>query len=181
MTTLVQPTPHKIETPHLPQGDSCLVVIFGGSGDLTRRKLIPALYDLACVGCTNRNFEVLGIGRTKFDDEDYRSRLRQSAATSQDARNFTDQGWDGFAQRLHYFVGDADRPDFYPLLKAEDRGDAEERRQQERYCSMFPRPLRSRHRLSKAWAQPDWPITAKAGRASSWKSLLAAISRAPRS
>src|SRR5271157_4005509 len=72
MTTLVQPTPLKIGTPSLPQGDSCLVVIFGGSGDLTRRKLIPALYDLACVGCTNRNFEVLGIGRSKFDDEEYR-------------------------------------------------------------------------------------------------------------
>jgi glucose-6-phosphate 1-dehydrogenase len=117
MTTLVQPTPLKVAAPSLPQGDSCLVVIFGGSGDLTRRKLIPALYDLACVGCTNRNFEVLGIGRSKFDDEEYRARLREGAADSKDARNFTDQGWNDFAQRLHYFVGDADRPDFYPRLK----------------------------------------------------------------
>ena len=66
MSTLVQPVPHKLETPSLPKGDSCLVIIFGGTGDLTRRKLIPALFDLACVGCTMPNFQVLGIGRTKL-------------------------------------------------------------------------------------------------------------------
>ena len=44
MSTLVQPAPQKLETPSLPKGDSCLVIIFGGTGDLTRRKLIPALF-----------------------------------------------------------------------------------------------------------------------------------------
>ncbi len=118
MSTVVQPSLHKIQTPQLPQGDSCLVVIFGGTGDLTRRKLIPALYDLACVGCTNRNFEVLGVGRTHLDDEEFRSRLREGAATSKDARSFTPKGWEDFAERLHYLVGDADRRDFYSALKA---------------------------------------------------------------
>ena len=47
MSTLVQPAPQKLKTPTLPKGDDCLVVIFGGTGDLTHRKLIPALYDLA--------------------------------------------------------------------------------------------------------------------------------------
>ena len=72
MSTIVQPAPLKLAKPTLPKGDSCLVVIFGATGDLTRRKLVPALYDLACVGCTNRNFEVLGIGRTKLTDNDPR-------------------------------------------------------------------------------------------------------------
>ncbi len=72
MSTLVQPAPQKLKTPTLPKGDDCLVVIFGGTGDLTHRKLIPALYDLACVGCTTRNFQMLGIGRTKLDDDAYR-------------------------------------------------------------------------------------------------------------
>jgi glucose-6-phosphate 1-dehydrogenase len=40
----------------LPAGESCLLVIFGASGDLTRRKLIPGLYNLACVGCMNPQF-----------------------------------------------------------------------------------------------------------------------------
>ena len=118
MSTLVHPAPQKLKQPVLPQGDSCLVVIFGATGDLTRRKLIPALYDLACVGCTSRNFEVLGIGRTELDDEEFGSRMHEGAATSKDARNFTEDGWKDFAQRLHYLPGDASQPDFYPQLKA---------------------------------------------------------------
>ena len=118
MSTLVQPVPQKFEAPSLPKGDSCLVIIFGGTGDLTRRKLIPALFDLACAGCTNRNFQVLGIGRTKLADDEFRSRLREGAATSKDTRNFSDQGWEDFAHRLHYLVGDASRRDFFPHLKA---------------------------------------------------------------
>jgi len=118
MSTLVEPIPQKVETPPLPQGDDCLLIIFGGTGDLTRRKLVPALYDLACVGCTTRNFQVLGLGRTKLDDNAYRARLHDGAADSKDARNFSEEGWQQFAERLHYLVGDADRREFYPQLKA---------------------------------------------------------------
>jgi glucose-6-phosphate 1-dehydrogenase len=57
----------------LPQAVSALLVIFGASGDLTRRKLIPALYDLTCVGCVPRKFEVLGVGRTRMTTEEFRA------------------------------------------------------------------------------------------------------------
>ena len=118
MSTLVQPVPLKLAKPTLPQADSCLVVIFGATGDLTRRKLVPALYDLACVGCTSRNFDVLGIGRSKLTDDDLRAGLRQGAADSNEARNFSNDGWNDFAKRLHYLIGDANQRDFYPRLKA---------------------------------------------------------------
>ena len=118
MSPLVQPKPRKVASPSLPAADSCLLVIFGASGDLTKRKLIPALYDLGCVGCTHRNFEVLGIGRSKLSDDDFRAHLREGAATSSEARNFSDEGWNDFAQRLHYFIGDANQRDFYPGLRA---------------------------------------------------------------
>ncbi len=118
MSTIVQPVPHKVPKPELPTADSCLLVIFGGTGDLTRRKLIPALYDLGCVGCTHRNFDVLGIGRTKLTEDDYRARLGGGAASSQDARNFSHEGWNEFAKRLHYLIGDANQAEFYPYLKA---------------------------------------------------------------
>jgi glucose-6-phosphate 1-dehydrogenase len=118
MSTLVQPVPQKLEAPPLRQGDSCLLVIFGATGDLTHRKLVPALYDLACVGCTTRNFQVLGVGRTKLNDDDFHARLHDGAAKSKDARNFTEEGWRDFAQRLHYLIGDANQRDFYPKLKA---------------------------------------------------------------
>ena len=118
MSTLVQPVPQKLENPTMPKGDSCLVVIFGGTGDLTRRKLVPALYDLACVGCTTGNFQVLGVGRTKLNDEEFRSRLREGTEKSKDTRHFSDEGWSNFIERLHYLVGDANQRDFYPHLKA---------------------------------------------------------------
>ncbi len=118
MSTLVQASPQTIERPSLPKADSCLVVIFGATGDLTKRKLIPALYDLACVGCTSRDFEVLGIGRTSLTDEQFRERLHEGAATSKDTRNFSEDGWAEFAGRLHYLIGDANKPEFYPRLKA---------------------------------------------------------------
>ena len=118
MSTIVQPRPHKTAIPSLPKADSCLLVIFGATGDLTHRKLVPALYDLACVGCTSRNFDVLGVGRTKLTDEDFRTRVRDGAAGSKDVRNFNDEQWNSFANRLHFLIGDANQRDFYPALKA---------------------------------------------------------------
>jgi glucose-6-phosphate 1-dehydrogenase len=118
VTTAVQSEPFKITESALPKAGSCLLVIFGGTGDLTRRKLIPALYDLACIGCTNPNFDVLGIGRTQLTDEQFRERMHEGAAKSKDARNYSESGWADFARRLHYLVGDANRADFYPRLKA---------------------------------------------------------------
>jgi glucose-6-phosphate 1-dehydrogenase len=100
----------------LPTGDSCLLVIFGASGDLTRRKLIPGLYNLACVGCMNPKFEVLGIGRTPMTSEQFRAKMRESASKSSDARDFNASQWAEFEKRLHYFVGDLNDDNFYPRL-----------------------------------------------------------------
>jgi glucose-6-phosphate 1-dehydrogenase len=100
-----------------PTGDSCLLVIFGASGDLTRRKLIPGLYNLACAGCMNPLFEVLGVGRTEMTSEQFRAKLRESAAQSGDARDFNDSQWHEFEQRLHYFVGDINDPKFFDRLR----------------------------------------------------------------
>ena len=118
MSTAVATEPIKIVQPTLPKAGSCLLVIFGGTGDLTRRKLIPALYDLACIGCTNPTFDVLGIGRTQLTDEQFQERMHEGTANSKDARNYSEEAWTGFAKRLHYLIGDANHPDFYPLLKA---------------------------------------------------------------
>lgn len=52
-----------------------IIVIFGASGDLTRRKLVPSLYDLFVKNLLPGNFGVLGVSRTSMDDEEFRSRL----------------------------------------------------------------------------------------------------------
>jgi glucose-6-phosphate 1-dehydrogenase len=101
----------------LPTGDSCLLVIFGASGDLTRRKLIPGLYNLACVGCMNPQFEVLGVGRTEMSSEEFRAKLRESVPQSSDTRNFNESRWKEFEQRLHYFAGDIADDQFYSRLR----------------------------------------------------------------
>src|SRR5579863_725550 len=101
----------------LPQGDSCLLIIFGASGDLARRKLIPSLYNLACVGCMNPDFVVVGTGRTPMSDEQFRAKMREAVSKASDTRDFSDPAWKEFASRLHYFTGDLNSPEFYTKLR----------------------------------------------------------------
>ena len=110
-------SPEQAKQATLPKGDSCVLVIFGASGDLTRRKLIPALYDLNCVGCMNPYFQVLGIGRTQLSNEDFRKQMHDAAAKSRDSRDFNEERWDFFSERLHYMPGDLNHPDLYTDLK----------------------------------------------------------------
>ena len=118
MPPTVEANPIEGLTPaRLPQGDSCLLIIFGASGDLAKRKLIPSLYNLACVGCMNPTFEVLGTGRTAMTDEEFRAKMREAASKASDTREFSDEAWQEFAKRLHYFTGDFNDPDFYNKLR----------------------------------------------------------------
>jgi len=109
---------HKMQRPALPQGDACTLVIFGASGDLTRRKLIPALYDLCGVGCMDARFEVVGTGRTPMTDEQFRESMHEAAKSSKDARGFNEKKWQNFARRLRYIVGDPASPAFYSELRS---------------------------------------------------------------
>jgi glucose-6-phosphate 1-dehydrogenase len=120
MSAIIEATPVEHATPtSQPRGESSVLVIFGASGDLTRRKLIPALYDLACIGCMNPKFDVLGIGRTPMTSEQFRARMHSTAATSKDARDFTEEQWADFEKRLFYMSGDVNDPSFFPRLRDE--------------------------------------------------------------
>src|ERR1700730_10323074 len=117
MSTIIQAGPlEKLSQEPLPIGDSCLLIIFGASGDLTKRKLIPCLYNLACEGCMNPQFEVIGIGRTQMSSEEFRKKTGEAAAKSKDTRDFSESGWTDFETRLHYMEGDIKDPNFYPQL-----------------------------------------------------------------
>jgi len=92
------------------------MVIFGVTGDLTRRKLLPALYNLASQGLLSREFAVVGIGRTPMTTEEARKKL------SEDFKKFAtgpvDQDlWEWFERRLHYISGKFDDPATYEQLK----------------------------------------------------------------
>ena len=118
MSAIIQASPlEKLSQEPLPTGDSCVLVIFGASGDLTKRKLIPGLYNLSCEGCMNPEFEVFGIGRTPVSSEEFRKKTGEAAAKSKDTRDYSESGWTGFETRLRYMEGDINNPNFYPQLR----------------------------------------------------------------
>src|SRR6266545_1461392 len=97
-------------------GDPCVMVIFGASGDLTRRKLIPALYNLATQQLLSREFAVVGVGRSPMSDEQARQKL--SDDFKQFATGTVDPDlWEWFVRRMHYVSGDFNDPATYATLK----------------------------------------------------------------
>jgi glucose-6-phosphate 1-dehydrogenase len=85
--------------------DSLAIVIFGASGDLTSRKLIPALYRLTAQRRLPDATRIVGVARSPFTDEQFRQHLA-AAWPAEEAR----PDWDDFARRLHYVPGDASQP-----------------------------------------------------------------------
>ncbi len=93
------------------------IVIFGASGDLTQRKLIPALYSLSCDELLSASTQVIGVARTEFDDQAFREHLFQGVSKNARLKPADDcENWDSFASRISYLVGDYDDPDTYQQL-----------------------------------------------------------------
>jgi len=95
----------------------CVMVIFGAAGDLTKRKLIPALYNLKHSQLLSDQFAVLGIARAEMSDDEFRSRMRD------DMKEFaTDevdqQEWKWLEDRLYYLSGDFNDDAMYTRLKS---------------------------------------------------------------
>jgi len=92
------------------------MVIFGASGDLTRRKLIPALYNLASQGLLSREFAVVGVARNPMTTEEARHKLTEDF--KQFATGTIDQDlWEWFVRHFYYVAGDFDDPTTYDKLK----------------------------------------------------------------
>src|SRR5687768_95743 len=92
------------------------VLIFGASGDLARRKLIPALYDLAYEGLLPERYAIVGSGGSHYDDEGFRERARASIEES--SRHRLDEGrWRAFARALSYVSAPLDDPNAFGALR----------------------------------------------------------------
>jgi len=87
--------------------DPCCIVVFGAAGDLSRRELIPALYDLACQSLLPEPFTFVGFSRDNWDDQAFRERMRRAVS---EERTFDPQHWERFAPHLHYVTGNFDAP-----------------------------------------------------------------------
>src|SRR3954454_23351675 len=95
----------------------CAVVIFGANGDLTKRKLMPALYRLAYEGRLAPGFAVVGISRTAMSDEDFRERMHESVKKFLEDSPFDEDLWTSFAQGLFYMAGDVADANSYEHLR----------------------------------------------------------------
>ncbi len=123
MATKQQSSPEVKTTPDLvnpfarPVGPAS-IVIFGAAGDLTKRKLIPALCNLVSENLLAPEFVILGVGRTKLDDEAYRQRvaedIRQYATHEISAEVVK-----AVLERTHYHVGNFDDPVTYAGIKTQ--------------------------------------------------------------
>ncbi|MDX2055751.1 MAG: glucose-6-phosphate dehydrogenase [Polyangiaceae bacterium] len=93
--------------------EDCLIVIFGASGDLTKRKLIPALYALWSKNEGPKNFAVIGVSRTTVSDQAFRNDLFEFGQGAYDKER-----WQAFAERVFYHAADATNTDAWGALKA---------------------------------------------------------------
>jgi glucose-6-phosphate 1-dehydrogenase len=115
----VEITIDRVSVPATPKAvEPCIIVIFGATGDLSRRKLVPALFDLVADGLLTAGFELLGVGRTQLDDDKFRDMLRDGTERAKESHHFTPDRWKEFAQRLHYLAGAMENPEFYDTLRA---------------------------------------------------------------
>ena len=97
-------------------GDPCVMVIFGAAGDLTRRKLIPSLYNLARHNLLSREFAMIGIARNPMSTDEFRAKLVQ------DLKEFTEGPIDADLQewlerRVFYLTGEFADASTYQQLK----------------------------------------------------------------
>jgi glucose-6-phosphate 1-dehydrogenase len=95
--------------------DPCVMVIFGASGDLTKRKLIPALYNLAKDNLLSKEFAVVGIARNEMSSEQFRDMIGKEIGDFATTKVDPDL-WHWFARRIYYLSGDFDDPAVYQKL-----------------------------------------------------------------
>src|SRR5580692_1840069 len=97
-------------------GEPCAIVIFGASGDLTKRKLIPSLYNLASYHLLPRNFSVIGVARSDWSDQAFQAQLGKDLAQL-GTQPVDPKIWGEFGDRMLYCSGSFDDPKMYEKLR----------------------------------------------------------------
>ncbi len=97
--------------------DPCTMVIYGAYGDLTKRKLIPALYNLAHDGLLSKDFAVIGVARKELAEEQFRAQLAEEMPKFATAK-VQPEVWDALLKRIYYVSGTFEDPGTYQRLKS---------------------------------------------------------------
>ena len=98
--------------------DPCTMIIFGASGDLTARMLIPSLFKLYSDKLLPENFSVTGFSRKEMDSGTFRELMKKSVKEHSE-EEFDETTWNKFEKNLHYFIADYKNPELYKKLLTE--------------------------------------------------------------
>lgn len=113
-STSLNPLREGVESRQRPA--PCTLVIFGATGDLTHRKLIPALYNIAMDGELPPALAVVGFARREKDDEIFRGELRE-ALQKFSRQGFNEELWENFSSSVYYHRSEFGNPEGYTSLK----------------------------------------------------------------
>jgi glucose-6-phosphate 1-dehydrogenase len=105
----VQPQQHTAEIPY-QRADPCTMIILGALGDLSRRKLIPAIYELMKEHLTHEHFAVLGVARDQQTDDTFREKMREALGASDEVHGVDDTLWQTLCTKLYFVSADASDP-----------------------------------------------------------------------
>ena len=95
-----------------------IIVIFGGSGDLAYRKLLPALYNLYLDNYLPPEFLIIGLARTEYSNTDYRKYIRKGLVEHSRRKERITEGWKAFSSRIEYVKADLESDRTYRSLAA---------------------------------------------------------------
>jgi glucose-6-phosphate 1-dehydrogenase len=118
----------------------CSIVIFGASGDLTARKLVPALYHLARDRQLPDPVRIVGVARREKTDESFREELREALGRFSRTQPVDAVAWEQFAGALHYCQGDLAEPATYQRLAEQLRSFGDERLARNLLCYLAVSP-----------------------------------------
>ncbi len=86
--------------------EPCSVILFGASGDLAKRKVIPAMYDLAQHNSLGERYAIIGFARTQMTDESFRTTIGEAAKTISEVGPIDPAKWNDFSSNLYYSAGE---------------------------------------------------------------------------
>ncbi len=102
-----------------PAPEPCAIVVFGASGDLAHRKLLPALYNLAAAARLPASFGLVGVSKSPFSHEQFQKDMREAVGRFSRTKPIDEEVWKDFAEGMRYCAGPFDDAATFQRLKAQ--------------------------------------------------------------
>jgi glucose-6-phosphate 1-dehydrogenase len=118
MQAIISENPLRVGLQTERVAEACAMVIFGASGDLTKRKLFPALFRLAQQRLVPPQFTIIGAARQPMNDDEFRQKMREAIIEFGGQETLDDAVWESFARGIFYLTGEFADASLYATLKA---------------------------------------------------------------